>query len=831
MKKTEFTCDFSKEIFNEAYLSIEDLCVEDSLDRVARALASVEDDPDKWFLLFREILAEFTAVTGGRILSNAGTGLTGASLINCFTSGPTKDEKSIDSMSGILKELERQAMTLKAEGGYGFCADFMRPRGSLVAGNAAQTPGPVTMLDMWDTQSRVITEGSPDMPKHPLAKDKIRKGAMMVTMSDWNPSILEFIVAKRVPGKLTKFNNSVLISDALMEAVEKNEDWKLIYPDFENQKILYDDKWNGNIEDWVACGGEVVVHKTIAARKLWNLIMESTFNYNDPGVIFVDTVNRLDNLNEHISTSNPCGEHAMSPHSICLLGSFNLVKFINKDFNDWDYDKLDRVIPIFLRMLDNVNDIAYVPLAEQNWSMKNKRRIGTGYMGYGSALMMLNLKYGSKKALSLTDSLGKFVTNKMYQASALLAKEKGAFPAQNLEEYLNSEFVKKLDKDTIELIRKYGTRNSHLVSIQPTGNTGIVANNVSGGLEPVFASEYIRTSIVSKNPEGLHIPDNISFSSADNNGNLGDWKWSKEGDEQILVTEFNGKKYKIDRNRGLTVETLVEDFAVRHLKENGKWDKAADWATTAEDLSIDDHVKTMEVFARYVDAGISKTINVPNNVEFDIFKDIYIKAWKTGVIKGFTTYRSGTRTSVLVDADKEEENKNPKILKTTAPKRPSSLPCDIHSISANGKKWVVIVGLVGGDPYEVFCFRKEDISIPKNKNLGILVKTKGGKYNLEIDDFKIKNIQNYFNKDEHEVVTRLISTSLRHGTPIDFIVQQMKKSHGTIVSFGKALSRVLYRYVKMQDIKMGSCPSCESSNYAFVEGCTKCNDCGYSGCG
>jgi ribonucleoside-diphosphate reductase alpha chain len=829
---TQFSDDFSKEIYEQTYKVFPDADINGTLDRVARALSDLEQESDFWFDKFQSVLHDFKFVPGGRVISNAGTGLEGTSLINCFTSGPSPKDGPVDSMEGILSELRRQALTLKSEGGYGFCCDFMRPRGAFVEGIAAESPGAVSMLDMWDTQSAVITQGSGKKSKNKKAKGKIRKGAQMVTMSCWHPGIEEFVTSKRTPGKLTKFNMSVLITDAFMDAVKNNKPWSLTFPSLDGDKTTYDATWDGDIGRWISEGGEVEVYKTYEnANELWDLIMKSTYEFNDPGVLFVDTINKMDNLDEYISTTNPCGEQPMSPHSICLLGSLNLTQFINEDRTDFDYDKLTESVPTIVRLMDNVNDIAFVPLPQQRESLIGKRRIGLGYMGYGSALMLLGVKYGSQEALQITERLCNHVANLAYQTSARLAGEKGAFPMQNLDHYLTSRFLKGLSEETLELVRRFGTRNSHLLSVQPTGNTAIVANNVSGGLEPLFLPEYIRTVIVNASPDGLDVPTSIDWSN--NVDGLGIWKWTKEGDESLLRTDFNGTIYKIDRNRGLTKEQLVCDYAVRILKEEGSWDQDSEWAQTTTQLSVDDHVDTMSIFAKYCDAAISKTINVSNDTSYVDFKEIYIKAFDTGYVKGFTTYRAGTRTSVLaaVGENSGSDNEEDHIIVTRAPKRPKKLPCDIFHIVSDKKKWTIIVGLLNGQPYEIFALETDDLKLDKDILSGVLWKTSKKKYNLEMDGTTVRDLQAFFKTDEQESITRLLSTSLRHGTPLRYLVSQMRKSGGTIVSYTKAIARVLSKFVKVsEEGSTEKCPSCGSDKYFFVEGCNKCSDCGFGAC-
>ncbi|MEX0596097.1 MAG: ribonucleotide reductase N-terminal alpha domain-containing protein, partial [Candidatus Paceibacterota bacterium] len=393
--------------------------------RSAKDLAKEEKDPKKYTEIFYNVLSDFKFVPGGRILSNAGTNLKGTTYINCFVDGLMGKDQ--DSMNGIMDALKRQAMILKSEGGYGFCADVLRPRGSVINGIGALSPGSVRMLDMWDTQSATITRGAGIDSNRKDIKKKIRKGAQMVTMSIWHPDVKEFITSKQTAGRLTKFNMSVLITDEFMTAVENDDTWEFIFPDYEKCQKEYKEFWDGNIKNWIEKGYPVKIYDTIQARSMWNKIMESTYNRNEPGVLFVDNMNYWNNLYycEYITATNPCGEQILPIGGVCLLGSLNLTQFVKE--KSWDYSLISELIPHIVRMMDNVNDITHVPLLSQEENLKNKRRIGIGIMGLGSALMMQQIKYGSEEANQSVDELMNFIKNEAYKASALLAKEKGTF--------------------------------------------------------------------------------------------------------------------------------------------------------------------------------------------------------------------------------------------------------------------------------------------------------------------------------------------------------------------------------------------------------------------
>lgn len=831
---TEFLFDFSQEVWNSTYKYHSEDNVDGTQMRVAKDLASQEKNPEKWTKTFYNTLQDFKGVTGGRITSNAGTGLHGTTYINCFVSGATGEDQ--DSIEGIFDALTRAAQTLKSEGGYGFCCNFIRPRGTFIHGVGVETPGAVQMLNLWDAMSSVITAGSGQKKKKKEGKNKIRKGAMMVTMSCWHPDIVEFITAKATPGVLSKFNMSVLCTDEFMEAVKQKQPWILEYPD--TTSFPYKKEWDGDLAAWKAKGYPTIVYKTYKdANELWNIVMDSTYNRNEPGILFVDRMNELNNLYycEKIMATNPCGEQILPVGGVCLLGSLNLTQFINSTRTGWDYDKLKKHIPSFVRMLDNVNDRTLVPLQEQKENLQNKRRIGIGYMGYGSALYLLKIRYGSEAALKLTDELASFVTNQCYQASARLAKEKGSFPLYDQEKFLASKFVKQaLTPETIELITKYGLRNSHLTSIQPTGNGSIFANNVSGGLEPVFMPEYIRTSVVQAPPEDMKMPiidwekstyyvPSLAKVASRPALNEGPWEWVKEGDESILRTDFEGTIYKIDRSRGLTKETLVEDYGVHLLKKAGEWDEDADWAVDTVNLSVAEHTDTMKVFAKYIDSAMSKTVNLPSDYSYDDFKDLYMDFYDSGTIKGGTTYRAGTMTTVLA-AVKEEP-------KDTHRKRPKELDCDVHQLTVGGERWAVFVGLLDDKPYEVFAGLVDKVDLTKKITSGKLIKRARNKYSFVHEDIlEIKDVASAFNNSTQGAMTRLLSTSLRHGVESRHLVTQLQKTGNGLNTFAKSIARTLKKYIREGEKLSIACESCESKEVVMTEGCNKCMSCGYSGC-
>ena len=838
-----FTNSFSEETWFQKYKFKDDTCVEDTWKRVAVNLAGVEKDQEKWAKRFYQALKKFKFVPGGRITSNAGTGIKGTTYINCFVDGFEGRDK--DSIEGIYGTLTKQAQILKSEGGYGFCADIMRPCGSHIHGIANQSPGSVKFLELWDKSSEIITAGS-NKKSNKNEKNFIRKGAQMVTMSCWHPDVLEFIEAKKTPGRLTKFNMSVLCTDEFMNAVENDQPWELVFPNYEDFPSDYKREWNGNLMDWIetcsysSCSNEaplIVHHRFDSARELWDLIMNNTYNRNEPGVLFVDTMNRMNNLHwlEWINATNPCGEQVLPIGAVCLLGSINLVHFIDPLTKEWKWKELKENIHTAVRFMDNVNDITNVPLSSQKKNLKDKRRIGLGVLGYGSAMLMARVKYGSPKALKMTEELMEFFTNEAYKASALLAKEKGSFDLYDEEQYLKGEFIEQLDPSTIALIKKHGMRNSHVTSIQPTGNSSCFANLVSGGLEPLFMHGYVRTSIQPVPPEGLAVPKNVSWENKKfdidsyNGSPHTDWKWIKEGDENLLATSFEDKTWKFDRNRGLTKEEWVEDYGVSILKGLDKWNPEAQWASCSMELDVDAHVNTMSIFAKWVDSAISKTINLTKEYPYDDFKMVYTKAWKNG-IKGFTTYRAGTMTFVLAAESSLDDNED-KIKPTVSPDRPRELPCDVYHIKVKGESYFVLVGLYNGDPYEVFAGKNGFIDKKVLNGTIIKLGRPKGVYKAILEDGLELSPINQTCSAEEDALTRMTSLGLRHGADIHLIVQQLEKVKGDMTCFAKSMARAIKKYIPDGAKENCACPECEGKESLIrQEGCITCTQCGFSKC-
>lgn len=863
---TTFEDTFSEEVWASTYKDHTDQDVNDTMLRVASAVAAMEKTEELrllWTERFYDLLSGFKATAGGRIYANAGTAWGGTTLMNCYV-GP-RGKEDIDSLDGILNALRAQAQTLKSEGGWGENFSYIRPRGSFIHGIGVETPGAVKYMEMFDKTSEIITAGSGKKSTNKKAKGKIRKGAMMGVLDVWHPDIIEFITAKQQPGRLTKFNISVNCTDAFMDRVLKiaeiekqlanemkfdhpNDElvkrlegecaeldkWDLIFPVTTFKK--YKAEWSGDIKLWQEKGYPVNVVHTTSVKSLWNLIMESTYNRAEPGVLFLDRANKFGPLNyaETIFATNPCGEQTLAPGNVCNLGSLNLVHFLNADRTGFDLTKIEKYTQYLVRFLDNVSDLSAAPLPEYEWSMKNKRRIGVGILGWGSALYMLKTQFGSKAAAELREQLMQTIAHTAYAYSVDLAEEKGMFSVCQPEKHANGAFVQSLDlpSSVVEKMRNVGIRNSSLLSIQPTGNTSIFANVVSGGLEPVFMHEYVRTVIVNTMPE--HIADVTP------KWYEGEWhetkmfKLTKEGDEEILRgVDTNGTVYKIDVNRGLTKEVLCEDYGVRFMKRAGEWKPKAKWAATTTSMTVQDHVSDLTGFARWIDSAMSKTVNVPNDYPFADFADIYLDAYKSGYVKGVTTYRSGTMTTVLAAKDEKNATVYDEEIILDDVKLPDSSPATLKTLRAEGKKWYLTTTWNEQQtrPFALFVHtnshEKGVTTSDAIERLEELARTKG------IPDRHIATTLEKITADNNpSKIARMISLCLRHGVLIKNIVLALDKVEDVYVgTFLFQIRKFLATFIKDGDVVDGqTCETCGSSRVVYSEGCQKCVDCGSGKC-
>lgn len=864
---TVFEDTFSEEVWASTYKDHNDASVDHTMRRVAAAVASMESTQElreTWANNFYDLLSGFKATAGGRIYANAGTEWGGTTLMNCYV-GP-RGSYDIDSLDGILGALRNQAQTLKSEGGWGENFSYIRPRGAFIHGIGVETPGAVRYMEAFDKTSEIITAGSGKKSANKKAKGKIRKGAMMGVLDVWHPDIVEFITAKQQPGRLTKFNISVNCTDEFMDKVaaiaeidkalayqadqglpdnvlvdqltfERTivDQWVLRFPETTFEK--YKAEWDGDIKKWQSKGYPVKEYQQVSASWLWNLIMESTYNRAEPGVLFLDRANHFGPLNylETIFATNPCGEQTLSPGNVCNLGSLNVVHFLNKDRTGFDTTKVQQYVQYLVRFLDNVSDLSKAPLPEYEFSMKNKRRIGVGILGWGSALYMLKVRFGSGRAAELREELMSTIARTAYSYSVDLAEEKGMFPLCQPEKHAAGVFVQNLglEQSVIDKMKRVGIRNSSLLSIQPTGNTSIFANVVSGGLEPVFMHEYIRTVIVNVMPD--HIA-NVTPKWYE-----GEWyetdmfKLAKEGDEEILRgIDPNGVVYKIDKNRGLTKEVLCEDYGVRFMKRVGEWNANADWAATTTNLSVQDHVSDLKGFARWVDSAMSKTVNVPNDYPFASFSDIYLDSYKSTYVKGVTTYRSGTMTTVLAAKDEKNATAADEEIILDDVHLPSSSEATMKILKAEGRKWYLTVVWNDSKTRPVALFvhtnsHEKSVTTSDAVDQLISLARSKGVPDRHIDDTVTKTGSD----SNHTKIARMISLNLRHGVLIKNIVAALERVEDVHVgSFLFQIKKFLASFIKDgEKVEGQKCESCGSSEIIYQEGCSVCKNCGSSKCG
>lgn len=608
--------------------------IDETYQRVARALAAQEREPEAWYAPFLWALRN-GAIPAGRITSNAGAfeHKPATSTINCTVSGTIED-----SMDDILGKVHEAGLTLKAGCGIGYDFSTLRPRGAFVSGAGAYTSGPLSFMDIYDKMCFTVSSAGG------------RRGAQMGTMDIRHPDVIEFIQAKREDGRLRQFNLSLLITEEFVKAVKEDAPWQLIFPytakEVEQDGIALDDSQQVVWADWPNKEGVVInelgqvackVYKTLPARKLWNVIMTSTYDYAEPGFILIDKVNEMNNnwFCEEIRATNPCGEQPLPPYGACLLGSVNLTAFVRDPFTEqaaFDWSAFRKVVAIFTRMLDNVVEINQLPLVKQREEITAKRRHGMGFLGLGSTLTMLRIKYGSAASVAFTEQVSQELAMTGWQESLRLAKEKGPAPVMEQEfevtgkmlrlrpemaadgikigdkvkgKVLHARYsrymqqVAEVDPALVAELAEVGGRFTHHSSIAPTGTISLsLANNASNGIEPSFAHHYSRNVI----------------------------KPGKKSKESVDVYSFELLAYR----------ELVNPAAMPYGADETS--RLPDYFITADDISPTGHVDIQAAAQRWIDSSISKTANVPTDFPFEQFKDIYLYASDSG-LKGCTTFR------------------------------------------------------------------------------------------------------------------------------------------------------------------------------------------------
>ncbi len=742
-----------------------DRTIADTWRRIAKALAVPESDPAGWEERFYSALEDFKFLPAGRIVAGAGTGRN-VTLFNCFVMGTIPDD-----MSGIFEHLREAALTMQQGGGIGYDFSTLRPKGARVHGVGADASGPLPFMDVWDAMCRTIMSAG------------YRRGAMMATMRCDHPDIESFIDAKRTPGRLNMFNLSVLVTDDFMAAVKQDGPWEL--------------KFGGT------------AYKTVKARDLWDQIMRATYAYAEPGVIFIDRINRRNNLYycETIAATNPCGEQPLPPYGACLLGSINLARLVADPFTAdarMDMDELARIVPLAVRMMDNVTDCSRFPLDAQLREAQAKRRIGLGVTGLADALIMCRARYGSERAVRLSEEWMAHIRRHAYLASVALATEKGPFPLYDRDAYLAGETVAELDDDIKAEIGAHGIRNALLTSIAPTGTISLLADNVSSGIEPIFSYSYTRNVL---------LPD------------------------------------------GTRREEEVSDYAFRlYRRMFGEGAQLPDYFVDAQRLAPADHVVMQAAVQGYIDSSISKTINVPADLPFDSFKDVYENAYALGC-KGCTTYRPNEVTGAVLTVKPEAPAAEPELPLEAPPPRAAD------AYEAGG---VVYMTQPLNRPEEL-PGRTYKIKWPESEHAMYIT------INDIVQDGRRRPFEVFINSKNMEhyawtvALTRMISAVFRRGGDVSFVVEELKAvfdprgGHWVggkyVPSLLAAIGEVIERHmieigflpaperarehgaiterkvVGLEHAPMRQCPKCGAASLIRQEGCDTCTSCDYSKCG
>ena len=573
------TQPISLDVLKEKYLKAGETSAEDLFRRVARALASVEKpaDQEKYEALFLANL-HAGAIGAGRIMSAAGTDIQ-ATLINCFVQPVGDCIQGVDDegFPGIYEALREAAETMRRGGGVGYDFSRIRPRGAEVKGTHSMASGPCSYINVFDQSCSTVESAG------------ARRGAQMGVLRIDHPDVHDFITAKRTPGRWNNFNVSVGVSDAFIQAVLDDQPWELVHRAKPGATVMEQGAYQRDDGLWV--------YQCLPARELWDTIMKSTYDFAEPGILFLDHINRDNNLNycETISATNPCGEQPLPSYGCCDLGPIILTRFVRNPFGFdgvpvFDFEAFAKSVAIQVRALDNVLDVTFWPLAQQDAEAKAKRRIGVGFTGMGNTLAMMCLRYDSADGRAMAKRIAESMRDAAYSASVELAREKGPFPKFDADGYLKEgTFASRLPADIKKKIRAHGIRNSHLLSIAPTGTVSLAfADNASNGIEPPFSWMYKR------------------------------------------------RKREAD---GSMAEYAVEDHSWRLYRElGGDVDKLPEYFVSALEMTAQDHIAMMEVVQPYVDTAISKTVNIPADYPYDDFKGLYLQAWRAR-LKGLATYR------------------------------------------------------------------------------------------------------------------------------------------------------------------------------------------------
>lgn len=740
-------------------------------------------------------------VPQGSPMSGIGNNKQIQSLSNCFVV-----ESPNDSYGGILKTDQEQVQIMKRRGGVGFDISSIRPKGRATSNAAKTTDGIGIFMERFSNSCREVAQGG-------------RRGALMLTISVHHPDIETFIDIKRDLTKVTGANISIRLTDEFMNAVENGEDFELRYP-VEPEK-------------------ERQVSTMASASDIWDKIISSAHNSAEPGLLFWDNVLKYTpaqayaDVGFHTVSTNPCSEITLSAYDSCRLLLLNLTSFVdnkfteNASFNHELFSSyamkaqrlMDDLIDLELECVDQIinkiesdpepEEVKYTELKLWNKikeAATNGRRTGLGVTGLGDTLAMLGQVYGSEESIATTEEIYQNLCFSAYEQSCELAKERGAFPVYDFGKDSSNEFINRIfeaNPKLRELHQKHGRRNIALTTTAPCGSVSMLTQTTSG-IEPAFMLSYTRRKKVNPSDPNAEV---------DFTDDLGD-KW-----QNFTVYHHGFKDW---------METTGLDNAVDspyHL-------------ATANEINWESAIDVQAAAQKWVCHAISKTINLPNDVSVEDVKKVYWRGWKQG-LKGVTVYRDGCRSGVLVSTDTKDDES---FVAVNAPKRPENLDCEIHRAQVKGEAWTILVGMMDGRPYEVLGGKSEFIEIPSSYDSGRITKrsrkTMPSKYDLHFgengSEVVVKDIVKVFDNPDYAGFTRVISLALRHGAPIQYVVEQLQKDRDAhIFSFARVVGRVLKKYIDDGTVPGGSkvCPECGAENsLKYQEGCVACTSCGYSKC-
>ena len=785
---------------------------EEMWKRVAGGVAKNEDKKERasYKKAFYEAMKDFKFVPAGRILSGAGTDYQ-VTYFNCFVIPSPKD-----SRDGILESLKQLVEIQSRAGGVGLNLSSLRPRGARVKKVNGTSSGPVTWAGLFSYATHdVVQQGGS------------RRGATMLMLWDWHPDVEEFITVKEDLSKINGANLSVCISDAFMEAVKKDADWDLVYPDIEDPE--YDEKWDGEIDKWKAIGKKVKVYKTVKARYLWDLICTAAWRSAEPGLHFLERSNKRSNTHyfERLIATNPCGEQPLGAWAVCNLGAMNLAAYVKgadlaaEKPGEFDYKAFGEDVKTAMRMLDNVIDQTYYFFEENEKCAKDIRRTGLGIMGLGDALIKMHVKYGSDESLPVIKKIFETLRNKAYEASIELAKEKGAFPKFDKEEYLKGYHIKALPKNLRDGIAKYGIRNAVLLTIAPTGTTSLVSG-VSSGVEPVYEFSFLR-------------------------------KW--RGGEEIVY------------------HPLFDAWKAAHpdIKER------PEYFVSANDLTPLEHTRVQAVAQEYIDSSISKTVNAPNSHTVEDVKTLYMLAYDMG-LKGVTYMRDGSRMGVLSRVEEKKEDKREEA-KPEAAMQLSTMsvlprPAMVEGVTyfadtPTGKSYVTINHNENNEPFEVFITNGKSGSdvmamadalgrmislvlrlnspIPARERMRKIVSQLsgiGGARSVGFGENRVRSLPDAIAKvlarySEFRVNGHVLdakkegpdATDGANGHATNGVSNGMANGTAKSAPADDPGAQQLPLETKAPTTSLFDlCPDCGAGTLAFEEGCKKCYSCGYSEC-